>query len=106
MTAKMFEFFSAKSIARWLLAIDVPMVRMRVTPASVRASQHVVEVRREIGVIEVGVGFDQHVFKKGPLPKRHSSLSFRAESRNLSLFHGRGESNPQTRDTAVDMTRK
>ena len=26
MTAKMFEFFSAKSIARWLLAIDVPMV--------------------------------------------------------------------------------
>ncbi len=34
MTAKMFEFFSAKSIARRLLAIDVPMVRMRVTPAS------------------------------------------------------------------------
>jgi hypothetical protein len=58
MTAKTFEYLSAISIARWLLAIDVPMVRMRVTRASVRASQDVVEVRREIGVIEVGVGFD------------------------------------------------
>ena len=50
--------FSAKSIARRLLAIDVPMVRMRVTPASVARRKHVVEVGREIGVIEVGVGFD------------------------------------------------
>jgi hypothetical protein len=35
MTAKTFEYLSAISIARRLLAIDVPMVRMRVTRASV-----------------------------------------------------------------------
>ena len=60
MTAKMFGYFSASSTARRLLSIDVPMVMMRVTPASVARREHVVEVGREIRVIEVGVRLDQH----------------------------------------------
>ena len=75
MTAKTFEYLSAISIARRLLAIDVPMVRMRVTPSFSRASQDVVEVGREIGVIEVGVSFDQHSWCVIP-----------SEARNLSSF--------------------
>jgi hypothetical protein len=57
MTAKTFEYLSAISIARRLLAIDVPMVRMRVRELQSRVARRR-QSRREIGVIEVGVSFD------------------------------------------------
>ncbi len=60
MTAKTFGYFSASSTARRLLSSEVPIVRMRVTPASVARAQDVLEVGGEIRVIEVSVGVDQH----------------------------------------------
>ena len=51
MTAKTFEYFSASSTARRLLSTEVPIVRMRVTPASVARAQNVIEIRSEIRVI-------------------------------------------------------
>ena len=59
MAAKTFGYFPARSTARRLLSTDVPMVMMRVTPASVARLQHIVEIVGEIGVIEMRVGLDQ-----------------------------------------------
>ena len=58
MTAKMFEYFLGQ-IDRTLAARDrCPDGEDASNASLIRASQHIVEVRREIGVIEVGVGFD------------------------------------------------
>ena len=56
----MFACVSANWTARRLLAIDVPIVMMRVTPASSGALQDLIEVSGEVGIIEMGVRFDQH----------------------------------------------
>ena len=60
MTAKTFGYFSASSTARRLLSSEVPIVRMRVTPASVARAQDLLKIGCEIRVIEVSVGIDKH----------------------------------------------
>ena len=57
MTANMFGYFSANSTARRLLSIEVPIVMMRVTPASSARRNTSVEVRREIRIIKMSVSF-------------------------------------------------
>ena len=75
MTAKTFGYFSARSTARRLLSSEVPIVMMRVTPASVGAPKNVVEVRREIRVVKMSVSFDEHSTE---LKRSAESLRLRA----------------------------
>ena len=76
MTANTFGYFSASSTARRLLSTEVPIVMMRVTPASVGAAQDIVKVRREIRIIKMGVGFYDCHFDRSE-----------AKWRNLLLFN-------------------
>ncbi len=51
---------SASAMALRLLSSEVPMLTMRVTPASSARRSTSGEIRLEIRVIEMGVGFGQH----------------------------------------------
>ena len=55
---KQLGYFSARSIARRLLSIEVPIVMMRVTPASVARRSTSSKIVGEIRIIEMRVSFD------------------------------------------------